>query len=380
MRIAIDARKIDSPLTGIGRYTKNLLTHLAEIDKENEYIILQRKVASIKTVDASNFRIVVFDYPAFSLHSIFFLHKILDRERVEIFHSPFVSVPLFTKCRIVLTVHDLIPLKFAKSYDTRRIFSEILRKLQFRLILLISTRKAHKIITVSDATKKLLQGLDRALAKKIRIIYEAPEETFKRIPEEEIRKTRAKYRVDGNLLCYIGVIRPHKNLVMLFRALKLLHEEEKHCCYLAIGGGEDGNLIFLKKLAEKLNISRHVIFCGSLNDTEVVELMNAADVFVFPSIEEGFGLPPLEAMACETPVVCSNTSSLPEVVGDAALLVDPLNTLAMADAIRRLLFDQGLKKEMIKRGTERVRLFSWEKTARETLIVYTQWTLINSDV
>jgi len=372
MRIAIDARKIELPLTGIGRYTKNLLTHLAEIDKENEYIILQRQYPSTKVVDASNFRTVVFDYPAFSLHSIFFLHKILNRERVDIFHSPFVSVPLFAKCKIIITVHDLIPLKFTKSYNKSKRLSEMLRRFQFRLILLIASKRAQNIITISNASMQTLQKLDHTLAKKIQIIYMAPEEIFKEIAQEEKEQTKTRFGLKGQLVCYIGMIRPHKNLVILLQALRLLLIERKQYCYLVIGGSDDENLIFLKNIVKRFNISNHVIFTEVLSDLEVVALMNAADVFVFPSLEEGFGLPPLEAMACGTPVVTSNVSSLPEVVGDSALLVNPLHAQDIADAIQKLFLDQELKQELIRRGFERVKLFSWEKAARETLQVYTQ--------
>jgi len=148
--------------------------------------------------------------------------------------------------------------------------------------------------------------------------------------------------------------------------------EENRLWSLVIGGGKNKELFFLKSVVNKLGISKQVFLTGSLTDPEVVALMNAADVFVFPSLEEGFGLPALEAMACGTPVVTSNLSSLPEVVGDAALLVNPFDVQEIANGIKRLLTDEQLKEALITKGFQRVKKFSWENTAKETLKIYQQ--------
>lgn len=248
MRIAIDGRKIESPLTGIGRYTKNLLSHISMVDKENEYIVLQNRDFHEEIIQAENFRTVIVDYPAFSIRSLFFLHKILHREKIDLFHSPFVFAPLFAKCKIILTVHDLIPLKFAKSFEKGKNLSWLLRKLIFRLILLIVTKKARCIITVSCASKKALQSLDGALEKKIKVIYEAPEEIFKPFSNgEKIEEIKAKVGVEGKLILYAGTIRPHKNLVRLLRALNLLIYRKNLQCNLVVGGGKETDFFFLKQ-------------------------------------------------------------------------------------------------------------------------------------
>lgn len=370
MRIAIDARKIESPLTGIGRYTKNLLTHISMVDKDNHYIVLWNKNSPREMIQAENFRTVMVNYPAFSIRSLFFLHRILHREKIDVFHSPFISAPLLARCKIIVTVHDLIPLRFPRSFEKSKNISWFLRKLIFQLFFLIATKRAKSIIADSWDGKRALESLDGCLVKKTQVIYVAPEEIFKRISQEEIGKTKAGFGLEGKLILYVGAIRPHKNLVILLNALNLLIREKKQQCYLVICGGKEADFLPLKEITEKLGTSRNVFFVGSLNDTKVVALMNAADVFVFPSLEEGFGLPPLEAMACGTPVITSNLSSLPEVVGDAALLVDPCNVHEIANAIERLLLDEKLRNELIKRGFERVKRFSWERTVKETLQVY----------
>lgn len=340
------------------------------VDKDNHYIVLWNKNSPREMIQAENFRTVMVNYPAFSIRSLFFLHRILHREKIDVFHSPFISAPLLARCKIIVTVHDLIPLRFPRSFEKSKNISWFLRKLIFQLFFLIATKRAKSIIADSWDGKRALESLDGCLVKKTQVIYVAPEEIFKRISQEEIGKTKAGFGLEGKLILYVGAIRPHKNLVILLNALNLLIREKKQQCYLVICGGKEADFLPLKEITEKLGTSRNVFFVGSLNDTKVVALMNAADVFVFPSLEEGFGLPPLEAMACGTPVITSNLSSLPEVVGDAALLVDPCNVHEIANAIERLLLDEKLRNELIKRGFERVKRFSWERTVKETLQVY----------
>ncbi|MGB7063202.1 MAG: glycosyltransferase family 1 protein [Candidatus Zixiibacteriota bacterium] len=370
MRIAIDVRKIEPTLSGIGRYTKNILTHLSRLDRDNEYVLVGNRDLHRSLAPGKNFRTVIVDYPAFSLRSLFLMHKILRREKIDLFHSPFISAPLFAPCKTVITVHDLIPLRFARGFEGNRGLAPVLKRRVFGLILSLVTRKASRIITVSRASKEALQRFDGSLASKTDVIYEAPETIFRKVSDEEIKRSKARFGLKGKSILHVGIIRPHKNLIRLFEALELLVLVKRQPCTLAIVGGQEEERLFLKAKAQELGISRYVLFAGGLTDDEIVPLMNAVDAFVFPSLEEGFGLPPLEAMACGTPVITSNLSSLPEVVGEAALLVDPRNVQELADAIDRLLTDERLKNQLIRKGFERIRFFSWEKTAQETLQVY----------
>ncbi len=371
MRIAIDARKVEFPLSGIGRYTKNLITHLSLIDKENDYVILQNKNYPVEIIQAPNFKTISVNYPAFSVRSLFLLQKILSREKIDLLHSPFIFAPLLAKCKIVLSVYDLIPLRFSKSFKKGKDLFWLFRKLIFRLIFLMVVKRSDSIITLSEAGSEELKKLDRSLNKKIKVIYPASDEIFRKLSNyKKVEEVREKFNFVGEMILYVGMIRPHKNLLRVLEALKLLINEENRHCFLVIGGGKETDLFFLKGMANKFGISKHVFFSGSLTDSEVVALMNAADVFVFPSLEEGFGLPPLEAMACGTPVITSNLSSLPEVVGDAALLVNPYDVQEIASAIKKVLTDPKLRESLIKKGFERVKRFSWEKTAKKTLQIY----------
>lgn len=372
MRIAIDGRKIESPLTGIGRYTKNLIAHVSKVDKDNEYVLIQNKDSDNKNAKEWNFKTIKVDYPAFSFRSMFFLHRILHLEKINLFHSPFVSLPLFAKCKTVLTVHDLIPWKFTRSYGKERKLFNLTRRLIFRLVLFIVTKKANCVITDSRTSQKTLEVMCRAMCKKTKVVYPAVENIFRNTSNEEhVKKTKKRFHLEeGKLILYIGTIRPHKNLVRLLEAFSILIFKRNQRCNLVIGGGKEEDHYFLRNVSKELNISKFVIFVANLVDNEIVDLMNAADVFVFPSLEEGFGLPPLEAMACGTPVVTSNAGSLPEIVGDAALLVDPYNVQELVNAVQCLLQDEELRNKFMKKGFERVKLFSWEKTAFDTLKVY----------
>lgn len=373
MRIAIDARKIEVPLTGIGRYTRNLLMHLSNLDMDNEYVVFRGRDFQDELTLSPNFKTVTVDYPSFSVRSLLLLHQIVHREKIDLFHSPFISAPLLANCKILVTVHDLIPLKFAKTFGHNRNTSQLLRKWMFRVVLSVVTKRADAIITVSWSSKRALQKLDPTLGRKTKVIYEGAETIFRAVPSDQgVSQTRARFGLKDNCILYVGMIRPHKNLVRLFQAIGRLVHDMNQSCHLIIGGGKEGDLLFLRNFAKELGISESVSFVQNLDDTDLVKLMRAADVFVFPSLEEGFGLPPLEAMACGVPVVASNVSSLPEVLGDAALLVNPYNVQDLADALERVLIDAKLRRELVEKGLKRAASYSWEDTARQTLQVYMQ--------
>jgi glycosyltransferase involved in cell wall biosynthesis len=226
------------------------------------------------------------------------------------------------------------------------------------------------ILTDSCKVKGEAINLLKLSSEKIKVIYPGVDKRFKKLKSKNLNGILPELNPNKKTILYIGNTRPYKNLPRLLEAFGLLQKRKPENYQLIIAGGEKRNLPLLKRITIDLNIEKDVFFTGNLTDIEVVALMNAADVFVFPSLEEGFGLPPLEAMACGTPVVTSNVSSLPEVVGDAALLVDPENVEEIASAIEKVLTDEKMREELIRKGFERVKNFSWEKTASETLKIY----------
>jgi glycosyltransferase involved in cell wall biosynthesis len=371
MRIAIDARMAQKQLSGPGRYAINLIRALAELDHENEYLILQNNHFSEKITEAKNFRTLWLCYPPLSLKTVFWLQALLKKEKVNVFHSLYFLAPLGRGFVKVITVHDLMALKFPNFFQGRKFLVRAYAKFFTWIFIRSSIICSTKIITVSQTIRDDMIRWKPECEGKIEVIGEAVDPSFRKIVNPKpLEMIKSKFGLNKKIILYVGNTRPYKNLPRLIKAFELLKKHGDQCCQLVIGGGESRNLPILKRLTKSLGLEDSVVFTGNLSDREVIALMNAADVFVFPSLFEGFGLPPLEAMACGTPVVTSNAGSLPEVVGDAALLVDPCNEHEIANAIQRLLLDEKLRNELIGRGFERVKLFSWERTARETLQVY----------
>lgn len=371
MRIAIDARMLDAPYTGVGRYTKNLTTWLRNIDAQNQYIFIVSNNSDSKISPNKNVKIVRWGYPPFSLKSILLLHKLLAKERIDVFHSPFCVIPLLAKCPQVMTVHDLMAIKYPGFFAGRRFLARIFGRTYFKIFMTLSLKKAKAILAVSKQIKEDLIDFMPNTQHKITVTHEGVEESFRKIPEErKIALFRRVHNLKGKTVLYLGSIRPHKNIDRLIKAFSILLSQSDVECQLVIAGEKDKNLLALKSLTNTLGLSNKIVFLDHLSQREVILLMNAADIFVFPSLYEGFGLPPLEAMACGTPVVASNIASIPEVVGEAAILVNPKDEQEIAYAMLRLFTDSNLRQELIEKGYQRIRFFTWNNTAKQTLRIY----------
>jgi len=370
MRIGIDTRMMKEPFEGVGRYTKNLISSLLLVDRGNKYFLIQDRFTIDFFKESDRIKIVKVSYPALSFRTLLFLHRVIEKEKIDVFHSPFLLGPLFSKRPFILTLHDLMVLKFPNFFEGRNFLIKIFAKLFFSIVVPITSKKCRMILTDSKNVRSETINFLRIAPEKIKVIYPGVDERFKKLNSKISIEELHELNPNKKIILYVGNTRPYKNLPRLLEAFKLLQKKKSENYQLVIGGGEKRNLPLLKKIVLDLGIEKDVIFSENLTDAEVVALMNAADVFVFPSLEEGFGFPPLEAMACGTPVVTSNVSSLPEVVGNAALLVDPENVEEIASAIEKVLTDEKLREELIRKGFERVKRFSWEKTARETIEVY----------
>ncbi len=371
MRIAIDARMARKPLSGPGRYAINLIRALANLDQKNQYLILQNSHLSEKIIEGENFKTIWVNFPALSLRTVFWLQALLRKEKIDVFHSLFFLAPLGRGFVKIITVHDLMALKFPNFFQGRSLLVRAYAKLFSHVFIRSSLTYSNEIITDSQAVKKEVIRWKPECERKITVIPPAVDPTFRKLSNLPLlEKIKEKFGLTKKIILYVGNTRPYKNLPRLIKALALLKKNKDQCYQLVIGGGELRNLPLLRRLTESLRLADSVVFTGDLSDEEVIALMNAADIFVFPSLYEGFGLPPLEAMACGTPVVTSKAGSLPEVVGDAALLVDPENEEEIVSAIETVLTNAKLREELIKKGFERVKRFSWEKTARETLDIY----------
>lgn len=367
MRIAIDARKLRD--YGIGTYVRNLLRQLARQDTVNDYVILCHDV-DWDTIEelGPRFRPVVENAGAYSIAEQFALPIDLRRESAELFHAPHYVLPALTPCRSIVTIHDCIHLRFPQYLPNRLGYAYA------RAQMWTATHRAARVITVSEASKRDILRYFGIPASRIEVIYNAIDDRFWQQPDpEDITRVRERYRLDRRFVLYAGNIKPHKNLERLIEAFHLLRQRpDMHEVQLLIIGDEISKYATLRRAVHRHKLHKHVRFFGFVSDQTLAALYRLASVFVFPSLYEGFGLPPLEAMASGTPVITSNVSSLPEVVGDAALMIDPYEPEAIADAMQRVLDDEALRADLSRRGLARAREFSWERSVARVREIYAE--------
>ena len=364
MRVAIDARKLHD--FGIGTYTRNLIRHLARIDSESEYVLLCHEGdLAIGPQFGPNFRTVLEPSPNYSLREQIHVPWVLHRERPDIFHAPHYVLPPAARCRSLVTIHDCIHLMFPQYLPSRAAY------LYARAAMWAAVRHSHKILTVSEASKRDIIHFFNVRPEKIVVVYNAIDERFRTVPsEDDVARVRERYQLAHGFVLYVGNIKPHKNLVRLIEAYDQLRRRGFEDLKLLIIGDEISKWPALRRAVHRHKLHKHVRFLGYLPDETLAVLYRLAAVFVFPSLYEGFGLPALEAMACGTPVVTSNVSSLPEVTGDAAVLVDPYEVESIVEGMERVLTDSALGAELRAKGIARAREFSWERSVARTRELY----------
>jgi glycosyltransferase involved in cell wall biosynthesis len=364
MRVAIDARKLHD--FGIGTYIRNLLRQLARIDHETEYVLLCGEAdLGVASQLGPNFRGVLEPSPNYSIREQFHVPWVLRRERPDLYHAPHYVLPAAVRCSSVVTIHDCIHLMFPQYLPNRAAYAYA------RAQMWTAAHRSDCILTVSDASKRDILHLFNIAPEKIVVVYNAIDAHFSVTPPADaVARVRERYQLNHRFVLYVGNIKPHKNLVRLIEAFNQLRAGDLEDVKLLIIGDEISKLPALRRAVHRHKLHKHVRFLGYVPDDQLAVLYRLAAVFVFPSLYEGFGLPPLEAMASGTPVVVSNVSSLPEVVGDAAVLVDPHDVGSIVDGLRLVLTDPARADEMRRKGLERAREFSWERSVAKTLEVY----------
>jgi glycosyltransferase involved in cell wall biosynthesis len=364
VRVAIDTRKLHD--FGIGTYIRNLLRHLARLDRESEYVLLCRPEDSLFADElGANFRSAPDRSAPYSLREQLSLPLAAAREHVDVYHAPHYVLPILTRGRRVVTIHDCIHLMFPQYLPYR--FS----KTYVRAMLYAATRQADRILTVSESSKRDILRFFSVKPEKISVIYNAIDEHFSVPPTDDtVERVRGRYQLEDLFVLYVGNVKPHKNVERLIDAFALLRRRGVDGLKLVIIGDEISKFQTLRRAVHRHKLHKHVRFLGFVPDDTLSALYRLAGVFVFPSLYEGFGLPPLEAMACGAPVITSNVSSLPEVVGDAALLVDPYSSEAIAEAIWKVLSDSSLSERLRAKGLARAQDFSWQRSVARTLEIY----------
>jgi len=299
----------------------------------------------------------------FTLRQQWAIPRILRHLRADLYHSPYYLMPYRPGVPTVVTVYDLIPLLFPQHVPPAA-------RLLFRWMTALALRTASQVIVISQATCRDLLTFYHLPPQKVTVIPLAADPAFHPQSPAEVERVRRKYALPESYLLYLGINKPHKNLGRLVEALSLVPRPLS----LIIAGAWDPRYLEPRQRAEALGLENAVRFLGPVPEADLPALYSGATLFVFPSLYEGFGLPVLEAMACGRPVVCSNTSSLPEIVDEAALTFDPLDVTEMAAKIEKALGNESLREEMKEKSLQQAAKFSWERTARETLEIYREAT------
>lgn len=366
MRIGIDARMLHK--AGIRRYTTELIHNLSEIDSENQYIIYlppkgeKHDIIPVK----ANFEPVYFKAPLFSPKEQLLLIRHIKKSKLDLLHTTFdFGVPVWPVGNVVVTVHDVFwgPCTFFRNFKTKMMYQALTR---------YSVKKSTAIIVVSEFIREKLQEYIPVNDEKLSVIPNGLGSEFKpAAPPEELQYIRRKYGCNRKYLFCVGSFASGiKNLPRLLEAYSRLPESILSRFQLVIAGEFFNRVPAASAILQKLQAKDSILCVGYVPDEDLPALYRQAEVFVFPSLHEGFGIPILEAMASGTPVMTSNTSAMPEIAGGAAILVDPYNVKEMSDRLAGILTDEKLRKELAEKGLKRAQSYSWRKTAHKTLEIY----------
>lgn len=367
MRIAIDCRCVFAGCGGIGNYARQLVRALAKISDSDEFLIIRSELQPTEAiVSQSNFHHVC--YPAAMLDENweqFELPNVLEEYRIDVYHNPTFAVPIVRPCRVVATIHDVV------FHYRPELVKPGLRDYLSRWAE-TAAHTADRVLTVSEYSRRAIAHAYGTPVGKIDVSYEAADpQRFRRLyggaREDELR---ARYSIRGPFILYVGSLEPKKNIDRLLDAFAMARRDGCRDHTLVLAGGQGGMEYDASEAVWERGLEDGVIVTGFLPDDLLPYAYNAADFFVYPSLYEGFGLPPLEAMSCGTPVVVSNVTSLPEVVGEAGLLVDPGDTGALAEALSRLATNCDLRRDLGAEGARRAETFSWQRAALETMQCY----------
>lgn len=349
---------------GINWYIRNLLTYLPRVDHDNRYTAF----LGDRRFTSSELKLRVSRLPTSRPVVRIFWEQVvqpfaLQKEGVDLLHALAFVTPLFSPCLSVVTIYDLSFRLYPESFKhSKRFYLDLFTRL--------SARRARRIVVISESTKRDVVRLLGVPPEKVEVVYCGIDETFRPLAEDQVATFRTRRGLPERFILFVGTIEPRKNVTRLIEAFAALRPCDPATLKLVIGGAKGWFYRDVFARVEELGLEGEVMFPGYIHASELPLWYNAAELFVYPSLYEGFGLPPLEAMACGTPVIAANTSSLPEVVGQAGLTVDPLDVEGLAEAMRLVLGDETLRQEMRERGLQRARGFSWTKTAQETVQVY----------
>jgi len=362
MKIGIDARMYGAQKNrGIGRYIEKLLFYLQKIDKVNDYIIFLKKDNwDLFQSSSSRFHKELLDIPWYSAKEQIMVPFFLNKFKFDLVHFPHFNVPLFYRRPYVVTIHDLIMTHFSTNRATTGSKFIYWQKIKVaRYLVKQATRRAEAVITPTNYVKEEVKNKLRISPAKIFTIYEGVDQLAAQAGD------LSGWPIVKPFFLYVGSAYPHKNLEFLVKTFKKFNQSRKW--QLVLVGRLD---FFYQRLEQEVIGQDSDIIIRSASNEELVALYQKAVAFVFPSLAEGFGLPPLEAMSQGCPVVASGASCLPEVLGRAVLYFDPTNQASLLAAWQKIVKDYGLATELKEKGRVQVKDFSWQKMAEQTLTLY----------
>jgi len=363
MRIGVNLLPFREHLAGAGRFAKNVVENLAEIDGRNFYLFVTAESWEHFRIQRENFSQVLCPFsPKDQLLRVFWEQLILPWQllyhQIDLLFTPSVVIPLWIPCKTVTMIYDMIPFhrgvtKYPKS-----------RAAYIRWMTRRAAKRSDVVLTVSENSKREIIQFCQVPQEKILVASAGVDEKYRPLDSDElIASCRARYNLPDQFILFVGTLEPGKNIFRLIQAFRRLKSRDCIPHRLVIVGPYGWEINRLLEAINDPELGGEIQIAGFIPEEDLPLVYNAADLFVFPSLYEGFGLPPLEAMACGTPVIASNVSALSEVVGEAGLLVDPYDVEDLASAMERVLTDQGLRAKMVQKGLERAKLFSWRRTA-----------------
>ncbi len=369
MRIGIDARFFGSAGKGLGRYTQKLIENLEKISGGDHqfFVFLRKENFDEYQPKTSNFTKVLADYKWYTFSEQVNMPKILNKYNLDLVHFPHFNVPLFYRKKFIITIHDLILLHFPTLRGTTlNPFWYWFKFLAYKIVIRSAIFRSAKIITVSNFTKQDILKNYKIPESKIIVTYEASNGTAEKTNFSD-EKILEKYGIIKPYILYVGNAYPHKNLEALVLAFE--DANKKINSNLVLVGKEDYFYDRLKKQVEKNNIA-NIIFTNFVPDEELDVIYGNSLLYIFPSLYEGFGLPPLEAMERRIPVASSDHECMKEILGDSAYYFDARKKANISEAIIETAKNKNLREDLIRKGCEQIKKYSWEKMAKETLETY----------
>ncbi len=386
MKIGVDATCWGNR-RGFGRFTRELLSALLEIDQSNDYlffvdrdstdaeqlparstkVLVNTRLSQIEAASADSSR---------SLRDLWAMTDAVRRHRMDAFFFPAVYsfFPILNRTKLVVTLHDVIA-----DHNPDLVFPNLKSKLFWKLKQRVAVHQADVVATVSEYSRRQIANYYDIEESQIRVISEGARADFRVLEAgNETAETLKRYGLGATdaFLLYVGGISPHKNLTRLVQAFETIARESPDIKLVLVGDFKDDPFFSaypeLKSIVAKLGLEARVIFTGFIPDLELARFYNAATLLVFPSLEEGFGLPAIEAMSCGTPVAASNCSSLPEVLGDAGCFFDPLDTENIAGTVLSILQNDDVRRTMREKGLKRAERFLWKNAASDLLAVFNE--------